>query len=79
MMDLRMIDDLTRRLGDALPPGLTQKKDEMENQFRAVLTTAFERMNLVGRDEFDAQCAMLEEARQKIGELQQRLQQLEES
>jgi BMFP domain-containing protein YqiC len=78
-MDLRMIDDLTRRLGEALPPGLTQKKEEMESQFRAVLTAAFERMNLVSRDEFDAQCAVLEEARQKIAELQQRLQELEES
>lgn len=78
-MDLRMIDDLTRRLGEALPPGLTQKKEEMENQFRAVLTTAFERMNLVSRDEFDAQCAVLEEARQKIAELQRRMQELEES
>jgi BMFP domain-containing protein YqiC len=74
-----MIDDLTRRLGEALPPGLTQKKEEMENQFRAVLTAAFERMNLVSRDEFDAQCALLEEARQKIGALHQRLQELEES
>jgi hypothetical protein len=73
MMDLRMIDELTRKLGEALPPGVTQAKDELESQFRAVLTGAFERMNLVGREEYDAQCALLEEAREKIGALENRL------
>ena len=73
MIDLRMIDELTRKLGEALPPGVTQAKDELENQIRAVLTGAFERMNLVGREEYDAQCALLEEAREKIEALANRL------
>ena len=73
MIDLRMIDELTRKLGEALPPGVTQAKDELENQIRAVLTGAFERMNLVGREEYDAQCALLEEAREKIEALENRL------
>jgi BMFP domain-containing protein YqiC len=73
MMDLRMIDELTRKLAEALPPGVTQAKDELENQFRGVLTGAFERMNLVGREEYDAQCALLEETREKIEALENRL------
>jgi BMFP domain-containing protein YqiC len=76
MIDLRMIDELTRKLGEALPPGVTQAKDELENQIRAVLTGAFERMNLVGREEYDAQCALLEEAREKIEALENRLDKL---
>ena len=76
MIDLRMIDELTRKLGEALPPGVTQAKDELENQIRAVLTGAFERMNLVGREEYDAQCALLEEAREKIEALEDRLDKL---
>jgi hypothetical protein len=71
-----MIDELTRKLGEALPPGVTQAKDELENQIRAVLTGAFERMNLVGREEYDAQCALLEEAREKIEALENRLDKL---
>lgn len=73
MIDLRMIDELTRKLGDALPPGLTQAKDELENQFRSVLTAAFERMNLVGREEYNAQCAVLEKTREKLEALEARL------
>ena len=76
MIDLRMIDELTRKLGEALPAGVTQAKDELENQFRAVLTGAFERMNLVGREEYEAQCALLEEAREKIEALENRLDKL---
>ena len=76
MIDLRTIDDLTRKLGDALPPGVIQAKDELENQFRTVLTGAFERMNLVGREEYDAQCAVLEETRTRLEALENRLDKL---
>ena len=75
-MDLRMIDELTRKLGEALPPGVVQAKDEMEARFRSVLTSAFERMNLVGREEYEAQCAMLEETREKLKALEERLEAL---
>ncbi len=63
MMDLRIVDELTRKLGDSLPPGVAQLKDDIEGRFRSVLTGAFERMNLVGREEYEAQCAILEETR----------------
>lgn len=76
MIDLRIVDDLTRRLGDALPPGVAQLKDDMEGQFRSVLTSAFERMNLVGREEYDAQCAILEATQAKLAELEKRLDEL---
>ena len=76
MIDLRTIDELTRRLSDSLPAGLTQAKDELENQFRSVLTAAFEKMNLVGREEYDAQCAILEQTRTKLQELETRLEEL---
>lgn len=73
MIDLKVIDDLARRLGDSLPPGVNQAKNELESQFKRVLTGAFERMNLVGREEYDEQCAMLQELREKLQELEARL------
>jgi BMFP domain-containing protein YqiC len=77
MLDLRTIDELTRKLAESLPPGVTQRKDELESRFRSVLTAAFERMNLVGREEFDRQCAVLEETRLKLEALQKRLDELQ--
>ena len=76
MIDLKVIDDLARRLGDSLPPGVNQAKDELESQFKRVLTGAFERMNLVGREEYDAQCEKLEELREKLQALEARLDEL---
>jgi BMFP domain-containing protein YqiC len=76
MIDLRIVDELTRKLGDSLPPGVAQLKDDMEGRFRSVLTGAFERMNLVGREEYDAQCAILEATRAKLAELERRMDKL---
>jgi len=75
MLDLRMIDELTRKLGEALPPGVNQARDELERRFRGVLTGAFERMNLVSREEFEAQCRVLDETRAKLAALEARLEQ----
>lgn len=77
MLDLRQIDELTRKLGDSLPPGVTQAREELERRFRTVLTGAFERMNLVSREEFDARCAMLDETRRKLEALREQVDQLQ--
>ena len=70
MIDLRTIDELTRKLAESLPPGVSQKKEELEAQFRSVLTVAFERMNLVSREEFDQQRAVLDELREKLAAME---------
>ena len=79
MIDLKMIDELSRKLADALPPGLNRLKEEADEQFRLVLTRAFERMNLVTREEFDAQSAVLTRTREKLEDLQRQIEELEKS
>lgn len=77
MIDLRLIDDLSRKLAESLPPGAAQLKTETEEQFRLVLARAFERMNLVTREEFDAQSAVLARTREKLEALQAEVEALE--
>lgn len=77
MLDLRMIDELTRKLGESLPPGVNQTREELERRFRSVLTGAFERLNLVSREEFDAHCKVLEETRAKLQALEEQLEQMQ--
>ena len=79
MIDLKLIDDLSRKLADALPPGLSRLKDEADEQFRLVLTRAFERMNLVTREDFDAQSAVLARTREKLESLQRQIEALEKA
>jgi hypothetical protein len=79
MIDLKLIDDLSRKLAESLPPGLSRLKEETDEQFRLVLTRAFERMNLVTREEFDAQSAVLARTREKLTRLQRQIEELEKS
>jgi BMFP domain-containing protein YqiC len=73
MIDLRLIDELSRKLSESLPPGVGRLKSEAEEQFRLVLARTFEKMNLVTREEFDAQTAVLKRTREKLEQLQDQL------
>jgi len=77
MIDITRIDELAARLADALPPGAKQVRADAEVQFRLLLKRAFEKMDLVTREEFDAQKAVLERALVKLEALQQQLESLE--
>lgn len=76
-MDLSKIDELAARLAAALPPGARQVREDAEAQFRQLLRRAFEKMDLVTREEFDAQKAVLERAMVKLEALQRQLEALE--
>lgn len=78
MIDLAKIDELAARLSEALPPGAQQMREEMEAQFRTLLQRAFEKMDLVTREEFDIQSAVLERAMVKLESLQAQLEALEQ-
>ena len=77
MIDLKLIDDLSRKLSESLPPGLARLKKEADEQFHQVLTRAFERMNLVTREEFDAQSAVLARTREKLEQLKKQIEEME--
>ncbi|MDX1554685.1 MAG: accessory factor UbiK family protein [Xanthomonadales bacterium] len=77
MIDLKFVDDLARRLGEAMPPGVSAAREDLETHFKAVLSSAFERMDLVTRDQFEAQTAVLERCREKLDRLEKQLAELE--
>jgi len=77
MVDPKLIDDLARRLSGSLPAGLRTLQDEIEQNFRPVLQSALSRLDLVTREEFDVQSAVLAKARKQLDTLLARLQELE--
>jgi BMFP domain-containing protein YqiC len=72
------LDELARQLADSLPEGLKTLRNDMERNFRSLLQTGLERMDLVTREEFDIQRAVLERTREKLEALEARLAELEE-
>ncbi len=77
-MDPKALDDLSRRLADALPPGIRRVQEDMEKTFSAVLQSAFARMKLVTREEFDVQSGVLARTRAKLEQLEKRVADLEQ-
>ncbi|MDE2235283.1 MAG: accessory factor UbiK family protein [Gammaproteobacteria bacterium] len=76
-LDPRILDDLAKKLADAVPSGLRDLKSDAERNFRAVLQAAFAKLELVTREEFDVQSAVLARTRERLEELAARLQELE--
>ena len=71
------IDELARRLAEALPGGLRALQADAEQNFRAVLQAGLARLDLVTREEFDVQTAVLRRTREKLAALEARLKALE--
>lgn len=67
------LDEITRRLAAAVPGNLRAAGEDLETRFRSVLTTAFERMDLVTREEFEIQKQVLLRTREKLEALEKRL------
>jgi BMFP domain-containing protein YqiC len=76
-MDARSIDELARRLAAAVPPGITALRRDLEDNFKAVLQSGLARLDLVSRQEFDVQAAVLRRTREKLEALEARLATLE--
>ncbi len=70
MLDFKAIDDLAQRLSDLLPAGLGDARQDLQNNFRSALQAGLGRLDLVTREEFDVQRAVLLRTREKLVELE---------
>ena len=78
MLDPKQLDDLARRFTENLPAGVRELQQEVEKNVRTAMQTAFSRMDLVTREEFDAQAKVLARTRAQLDELQTQVQTLEQ-
>ncbi len=74
-----MFEQLTRSLLNDLKTAIpTTTKDLPEKELRSLLESAVRKMNLVSREEFDAQQAVLLRTREKLESLEAQLESLEQ-
>ena len=78
MFDPKAIDDIANRLSGALPPGFNNLKEDMEKNFHAMLQGALGKLDLVTREEFEVQKAVLAKTRSKLEELEKRVAEMEQ-
>lgn len=77
MIDLKAIDELARRLSALVPPGLKEARGDLEQNMKATLQAGLGKLDLVTREEFEVQRAVLLRSREKIEALEQAVQSLE--
>lgn len=77
-MDRAQVERTIQDLLGGLPASLQAVKDDLEGHFRRVLQSGAQKLDLVSREEFDAQAKVLERSRALIGELEARVKALEE-
>ena len=79
MLDASKIDEIAQKLSEAIPPGAKAFQEDIHEQFKQILQTMIAKMDLVTREEFDAQTKVLARTRQKIEDLEKIVAELEKS
>jgi BMFP domain-containing protein YqiC len=77
MIDLSQLDDLARRLSNLVPQSLRDSREELQQNFKSVLQAGLGRLDLVTREEFDVQRAVLLRTREKLDALERQVAELE--
>ena len=67
------IEGLAKKLADAVPEGLRSMREDVEKNFRSVLRGGLAKLDLVTREEFEVQEAVLARTREKLEALEQRI------
>jgi ubiquinone biosynthesis accessory factor UbiK len=71
------LDELARQLAESVPQNLRVLGEDLERNFKSLLHAGLERMELVTREEFDVQAAVLQRTREKLETMEARLAELE--
>ena len=77
-MNTQFFDDLADKISKTLPPVPAGMKAELEQSIRNILHNTFDKLDLVTREDFEVQSAVLQKTRIKLEQLEKQLSELEE-
>lgn len=77
MQPFTALDELSKKLSALMPQPIKSLQEDMESNVRGLLESGLQKMNLVTREEFEIQTAVLQKTRAKLEALEQRLTALE--
>ncbi|WP_456373929.1 accessory factor UbiK family protein [Thiolapillus sp.] len=79
MIDPKILDDISSKVAQTLPGGLQAMQNDLQRNLRSGLESALARLNLVTREEFDVQAAVLARTREKLEALEKQVAELEKA
>ncbi|MGB5607437.1 MAG: accessory factor UbiK family protein [Gammaproteobacteria bacterium] len=77
MLETKFIDDLARQISAGMPAGLKEMQEDVDKNIRTLLQGTLAKLDLVTREEFDAQTRVLARTREKLEQLEKVIAELE--
>lgn len=77
MIDTKQINEMVKSIVSSLPPGVKSLGDDIESNVKACVMATFHKMDLVTREEFDAQTKVLQRTREKLEHLSAQVSEIE--
>ncbi|QEH09650.1 accessory factor UbiK family protein [Histophilus somni] len=78
MLNPKKIEQIIQQIQDALPQGVKELGQDAEMKLKQILQSQLSKLDIVTREEFDVQTQVLMRTREKLVELEKRLEQLQE-
>ena len=78
MLKTKFIDDLARQISESIPAGVKGMQADVQKNIHTLLQGSLAKLDLVTREEFDAQSQVLARTREKLQQLEQLVLELEE-
>jgi ubiquinone biosynthesis accessory factor UbiK len=79
MLDPKQLDDLAQRLASVMPKGIQMLQEDINRNLRTSLEAGLAKLDLVTREEFDVQSAVLARSREKLAVMEMRITELEQA
>ncbi|MCW8882587.1 MAG: accessory factor UbiK family protein [Sedimenticola sp.] len=77
MIDSKLLDDLAKRVAGSVPVGLQLLQEDLQKNLRSALEAGLSHMELVTREEFEIQRAVLLRTREKLEAVERQIAELE--
>lgn len=70
MIDGKKIEQIAEQISNAIPPGVKNMADNVEEKVKAVVQSKLSQLDVVSREEFDVQTQVLARTRAKLEQLE---------
>ncbi|WP_237262161.1 accessory factor UbiK family protein [Thiomicrorhabdus immobilis] len=77
MLNPSQLESVAKKIAEIIPEGFGEMPSAVQSQIKTVLSSAFDKMDLVSREEFDIQTAVLAKTRAKLELLEKQVAELE--